>query len=103
MTSLMSYMHRTRPAQPQPDRRSRCSRAKAMESRKLTRREQQVLDLACESGPTYQQIANTLGISWETVRQHVAAIYRKTGYGTMPELIANTLHKRYQENKCSPN
>jgi DNA-binding NarL/FixJ family response regulator len=101
--TLMGRFVTQRATVPLPDRRAKSCRAKALESRQLTRREHEVLELICESGPTYQQIANTLGISWETVRQYVAAIYRKTGYGTMPELIANTLHKRYQENKCSPN
>lgn len=95
MIQSMSYMHRTRPTQPQPDRRSKCIRAKAVESRKLTRREREVLDLICEQGCGHQAIADHFGFTVETSRRHVSNIFDKTGYSSMLELAVYTLHKRY--------
>lgn len=51
----------------------------------ITRREREVLALAC-AGKTNQEIANTLFISLQTVKDHVYSIYRKTGVRNRVEL-----------------
>ena len=44
----------------------------------LTARERQVLELVCK-GQTNTQIAATLGLSTNTVRNHIATLYSKIG------------------------
>jgi transposase len=53
----------------------------------LSEREQQVVILQL-FGHTYEQIAERLFVSIETVRKHVSAIYRKTGTHSYTELFA---------------
>lgn len=52
----------------------------------LTAREVQVVEQLA-SGATYEQVANTLGTSINTVRAHVREIYRKLSVGTRTEAV----------------
>jgi DNA-binding NarL/FixJ family response regulator len=52
----------------------------------LTRREQQVVALVCKGHPN-KVVANTLGISEGSVKQHLNSIYRKFGGRKRRELI----------------
>jgi two-component system CheB/CheR fusion protein len=56
----------------------------------LTRRQRQVLDFVLEGHPT-KNIAVDLGISQRTVDNHRAAIMRKTGSKSIPELVRTAL------------
>jgi len=47
-----------------------------LETETLTKKEEEVLALLSEGG-LYKQIANTLGVSINTIREHVRNIYRK--------------------------
>ena len=52
----------------------------------LTRREQQIVDLACE-GRLNKDIGSALGISESTVKRHLNRVYRKFGGRKRAELI----------------
>ncbi|WP_370552514.1 LuxR C-terminal-related transcriptional regulator [Conexibacter sp. CPCC 206217] len=43
---------------------------------------------ACPAGSCWREIASELGVSANTVKTDVSAIYRKFGVGTRPEAIA---------------
>lgn len=53
---------------------------------KMTRREREVLDLLI-TGKTNKQIAQILGVSAFTVRDHVSSVLRKTGKSNRLELV----------------
>jgi DNA-binding CsgD family transcriptional regulator/PAS domain-containing protein len=52
----------------------------------LSQREHQVLDLLCK-GERSRSIAQALGISIETVRRHIKAMFRKTGVHSQVALV----------------
>jgi len=56
----------------------------------LTAKEQQVV-LAMVDGLSYKMIAERLGVSLETVRQHVKNIYRKLQVNSKGEVIARSI------------
>jgi len=56
----------------------------------LTAKEQQVIT-AMVDGLSYKMIASRLGISLETVRQHIKNIYRKLHVNTKSEVIVKSL------------
>lgn len=60
-------------------------------SRRLTRRQQQVLD-AARHGKSPAQIAAHLGIAEETVRKHLGPVMRHFGVKTRLELVARMHH-----------
>lgn len=59
----------------------------------LTPRERQVA-ASLAAGYVYKHIANELGISINTVRTHVKAIYRKAGVNRRYHLSLNTWSQR---------
>lgn len=61
----------------------------------LTEQEQKIVILQL-FGHSYQQIAERLSISIETVRKHVSTIYRKTGTTSYPELFAKYFTPRLE-------
>jgi DNA-binding NarL/FixJ family response regulator len=61
---------------PAPQRQDFLPNSKAIESVGLTTRECEVLDLLAE-GQSYKEIARTLGLTPNTVKTHVASVYRK--------------------------
>lgn len=71
-----------------PKRVAQSSRYPAVESRlaTLTEREQSVMHLAV-AGLTNKEIARQLGISHRTVEIHKAHVMRKTGAGTIIDLV----------------
>ena len=64
-----------------------------LERRRLTRRQLQVLALACE-GLTDKEIARALGIRYSTVRTHIEALYRVFAVSTRGALVATWLRHR---------
>jgi DNA-binding NarL/FixJ family response regulator len=72
------------------------------ESRKLTRREAEVLELLVTEGPSNPEMGLRLGITEETVKRHLFKIMNKTGYSTRLELAVRTLQKRAEEKKLEP-
>jgi len=56
-------------------------------SDKLTQRELEVIKKLAE-GKSYQEIANELFISIDTVRQHTKSVYSKTGFHSNVQLIS---------------
>ena len=54
---------------------------------KLSSREHQVLFLEMQ-GHSYQEIADILHISLNTVQSHIRSVYKKTGVNKLPELFA---------------
>jgi len=68
-------------------------------SRRLTRRENQVLELLVTEAMSNPQIAEWLGIGEETVKRHLSNIMNKTGYSTRLELAVRTLQKRAEQLK----
>jgi len=57
---------------------------------KLTEREREVLELVVK-GLTYAEIANVLGISWNTAATHVRRIYRKLEVRSRGEAVFEAL------------
>lgn len=55
-----------------------CTNGHALELDGLTEREREVLGLICQ-GQDDSQMSKTLGLSRNTVRNHIAALYRKIG------------------------
>ncbi len=68
---VVGFFHRSPP--PKPDRA-------------LTGREQEVLDLLIE-GKFYKEIAQTLGVSIDTVRSHIRKVYDKLHIHSRTEII----------------
>lgn len=71
---------------PKPAAACQCTPA-APEDHSLTPRQQDVMSWVAR-GHSNKQIARKLGISPSTVKAHVAAILRQTGFATRGELIA---------------
>ncbi|KXK56427.1 MAG: response regulator [Chlorobi bacterium OLB7] len=63
---------------------------------KLTEQERRVVILQV-TGHTYQQIADKLEISVETVRKHISNVYRKTGTSSSVELFAKYFTPRLSQ------
>jgi DNA-binding NarL/FixJ family response regulator len=59
----------------------------------LTGREQEVLK-GLVRGMTYQQVANSLGISVETVRTHIRSIYGKLQVHSVAEAVSRAIRNR---------
>lgn len=59
----------------------------------LTEQEQKVVALQL-FGHSYQQMADILHLSLDTVRKHITSVYRKTGIHSQAELIAKYLTTR---------
>lgn len=59
----------------------------------LTEREEQILEMVA-GDHTYQQIAFTLGVSPNTVKNHMRNIYRKTGAHSKNEAITVWKHMK---------
>jgi DNA-binding NarL/FixJ family response regulator len=57
----------------------------------LTAKEHQVIN-AMVDGLSYKMIGDRLGISLETVRQHIKNIYRKLQVNSKAEVIARSIH-----------
>lgn len=66
----------------------------AGESAKLTHREREVLELTAK-GLLYKEIANQLGISFGTVRQHLYKVYEKLHVQNKTEAINKVYGKKY--------
>jgi DNA-binding NarL/FixJ family response regulator len=62
----------------------------ASEVEKLTRREQEVLELLA-SGFLYKEISDQLGITLPTVKSHLSQIYEKLGVRTRTEATVRFL------------
>ena len=60
-------------------------------------RQNAVLEALLENGCSNRELAVRFNISEETVRRHITNIFNATGYSTRTELVANELHKRYQQ------
>ena len=60
---------------------------------RLTAREQEVVT-AVEEGLSYKLIADAFGISHETVKNHLRAVYRKLHINSKGELLALALKRR---------
>jgi two-component system vancomycin resistance associated response regulator VraR len=56
-------------------------------SNELTQRELEVIKKLAD-GKSYQEIADELFVSLDTVRQHIKSIYSKTGFHSNVQLIA---------------
>ena len=56
-------------------------------SNELTQRELEVIKILAE-GKSYQEIADELFVSIDTVRQHTKSIYSKTGFHSNVQLIS---------------
>ena len=67
-------------------------RAEAGELAELSEREQQVLDLLAK-GLIYKEIADQLGISYETVHTYIRRIYEKLQVRTRTEAVAKFLQR----------
>lgn len=63
---------------------------------KLTPKEKAIVDALCENGDTEGVLMTRFNIARVTLHSHMKQIFNKTGYSSRSELIANTLHKRYQ-------
>lgn len=59
----------------------------------LTEREEQILDMVAGEA-TYQQIAFTLGISINTVKNHMRNIYRKIGAHSQNDALTIWKHMK---------
>jgi DNA-binding CsgD family transcriptional regulator len=59
----------------------------------LSSREKEVINLLAD-GNNYQQIADQLFISVDTVRHHIKNIYRKLHVHTQSEAVAKAIRKR---------
>ncbi len=57
----------------------------------LTRREREVL-CALAKGMSYKMIADTLGISFETVRSHLKGVYLKMSVNNNTAAVAKAIH-----------
>lgn len=57
---------------------------------KLSRRERQILDHLADGAP-YEEIADILGLAFDTVRMHVKGIYRKLHVHSRGEAVAKYL------------
>ena len=68
------------------------SAAAAAETESLSEREQQVLDLLSR-GLIYKEIADKLGISYETVHTYIRRIYEKLQVRTRTEAVAKFLRR----------
>jgi RNA polymerase sigma factor (sigma-70 family) len=68
------------------------SAAAAAETESLSEREQQVLDLLSR-GLIYKEIAEKLGISYETVHTYIRRIYEKLQVRTRTEAVAKFLRR----------
>ena len=68
-------------------------RVAASVAQRLTPREQEVVR-AIEDGLSYKLVAARHGISIETVRNHIRAVYRKLEVGSKGELLALSLRQR---------
>jgi two-component system, NarL family, nitrate/nitrite response regulator NarL len=66
--------------------------------RDLTPRELEIID-AVRRGATNREIAGALGIAVDTVKHHVASIFRKTGVVTRLQLavFASARHREAQQ------
>lgn len=65
----------------------------ATEAARLTAREQEVVT-AVEEGLSYKLIADTFGITIDTVKNHLRAVYRKLHINSKGELLALALKRR---------
>ena len=59
----------------------------------LTPREKEVLELVAK-GLLYKEIAEQLGISFHTVRQHIGKIYEKLHVASLTEAVAKAINQR---------
>ena len=59
----------------------------------LTEREKEILQLMSK-GLSYKMIADTCGISFDTVRTHIRHIYEKLHVASMTEAVAKALKER---------
>jgi DNA-binding NarL/FixJ family response regulator len=66
--------------------------ASASPTENLSEREQQVLDLLSQ-GLMYKEIAEKLGISYETVHTYIRRIYEKLQVRTRTEAVAKFLRR----------
>ena len=66
--------------------------ATAQPTENLSEREQQVLDCLCQ-GLMYKEIAEKLGISYETVHTYIRRIYEKLQVRTRTEAVAKFLRR----------
>jgi DNA-binding NarL/FixJ family response regulator len=66
--------------------------ATAQSAENLSEREQQVLDCLCQ-GLMYKEIAEKLGISYETVHTYIRRIYEKLQVRTRTEAVAKFLRR----------
>lgn len=64
-----------------------------------TEREKQIIELICE-GRTNEDIADTFGITLNTVKQHIRHIFRKAGIHSRMMLIAMFGHNFTKENRA---
>ncbi|MEX1188017.1 MAG: response regulator transcription factor [Bacteroidia bacterium] len=64
--------------------------SKGIEHYHLTEREIEVLRLLV-SGKSYQQVADSLIISYETVRTHIKHLYNKLGVSTLAEAVVKAV------------
>jgi DNA-binding NarL/FixJ family response regulator len=62
-------------------------------ARRLTPREQEIVT-ALEQGLSYKLVANQCGISIDTVKNHIRAVYRKLEINSKGELLALALKRR---------
>ena len=67
-----------------------------MQAGRLSSRQEEVLALAA-SGQSRKQMANTLGISENTVKVHAAAIVARLGVKNMPEAVAVWVRDRERD------
>jgi DNA-binding NarL/FixJ family response regulator len=58
----------------------------------LSKREQEILELLAK-GYRYKEIADTLGISFDTVRSHLRNIYDKLHVSSRTEAVVKFLNK----------
>ena len=65
----------------------------ATDEARLTPREQEVVT-AVEEGLSYKLIADAFGISTDTVKNHLRAVYRKSHINSKGELLALALKRR---------
>ena len=63
----------------------------------LTPTEQKALDILPENGCSNKELADRMGIGVETAKTHINRAMKKKGFGTRAELIANLLHRHYQD------
>ena len=70
-----------------------CSITKGLKPMRVTRRERDVLSLLLR-GKTNKQIAEALGISGYTARDHVSSLLKKSGVKTRAALMAQYMSKQ---------